>query len=142
MRPDSERPRSFSRLAHIGAWGAPLSAVAASLYLAVAPTYETGSADVSTDLTSSHVPRGVGSATLAAVNGPIVFGWFAFCVLVAAMPLVFRRTRFARAAALLSAALLLAFVVVGSASIGATYVPAAAFALLAAAATPASRPAA
>jgi hypothetical protein len=141
MKTDNERPRSFSRLAQIGAWGAPLSAVAASLYLAVAPTYETATADVGTDVSSSQATRGAGSTTLASVNGPIVFGWFAFCVVVAAMPLVFRRTRFARTAALLSATLLLVFVLVGSASIGPTYVPAAAFALLAAAATPAPRPA-
>jgi hypothetical protein len=139
MKSDHQRSHSTSRLAAIGAWGALLSAVGASFYLAVAPIYESSSADMSTDPSSSQVATAAGSATLASVNGPIVVGWFAFCVLLAAMPLVFRRTQYARAAALLSAVLLLAFVVVASASIGVAYVPAAAFALLAAAATPPAR---
>jgi hypothetical protein len=133
--------RSSSLLTRIAAWGALLSALGASLYLAVAPTYESASVDASTGASASQPPVFIGSATLASVNGPIVFVWFAFCVIAAALPLAFRHTHFARGAALLSAALLLAFVVLGLASIGGMYVPAAAFALLAAVVTPSSRPA-
>jgi len=134
------RVRSSSLLVPIAAWGALLSALCASLYLATVPTYESASVDVSTGASASQPAVLRGSATLASVNGPIVFVWFAFCVIAAALPLAFRRTYFARGAAILSATLLLSFVVLGLASIGAMYLPAAAFALLAALVTPSSRP--
>jgi hypothetical protein len=120
-----------------------VSALGASVYLAIAPVYASASASASLGAGSSTPPPAVvRSLTLAAVNGPIVFLWFGFTVLVAAVPLLFRRARFARRAAAISTALLLIFVMLGSASIGGAYVPAAAFALLAAAMTPSSRPAA
>lgn len=136
---------SSTRLALVAAWGALLSALGASLYLAVAPTYASASAAAMVASGSSAsqpvtVRQPDASLTLAAVNGPIVFVWFGVTVLLAALPLLFRRTRFAREAAATGAALLLVFVVLGSASIGIAYVPAAAFALLAATLTPSSRP--
>ena len=136
---------SSARLAHVGAWGALISAVGASLYLAIAPAYASASVSASVG-SGSSAPQSAPvqlepSLTLAAVNGPIVFVWFGVTVFSAALPLLFRRTRFARPAAAIGGGLLLVFVILGSASIGGAYVPAAAFALLAAALTPPSRPA-
>ena len=143
---DNRRVFSSARLANVGAWGALISAVGASLYLAVAPAYASASVSASVGSGSSApqsapVQQLEPSLTLAAVNGPIVFVWFGVTVFLAALPLLFRRTRFARPAVAIGAGLLLAFVILGSASIGGAYLPAAAFALLAAALTPPSRPA-
>src|SRR4051812_34732003 len=95
-RADGMRVRSSSLLALIAAWGALLSALGASLYLAVVPTYESATVDVSTGASASQPPVLSRSATLASVNGPIVFAWFAFCIIIAALPIIFRHTRFAR----------------------------------------------
>jgi len=135
---------SSARLAHIGAWGALISALGAPIYLAVAPAYGSASASATLASAASSSPpvrHLEGSSTITAVNGPIVFLWFGITGLVAALPLLFRRTRFAREAAVISAGLLFVFVILGSASIGGAYVPAAAFALLTAALAPSSRPA-
>ena len=119
------------------AWGALLSAIGASMYLAIAPTYASETMSMSS---TGEQRRSSGSATLSAVNGPVVYAWFVVLILLAALPLLFRRTRIARIAAAASAVLLCIFVVLGSGSIGVAYVPAAAFALLSAALTPSSRP--
>lgn len=138
------RRLSSALLAQIGAWGALVSALGASVYLAFAPVYASASRSTAFAAGSLSWPpaplrRAHAATTLAAVNGPIVFAWFGVTLLVAALPLLFRRTRFARGAATMSALFLLVFVVLGSASIGGAYVPAVAFALLAAAVTPSSR---
>src|SRR3954466_10578163 len=72
-RADGMRVRSSSLLALMAAWGALLSALGASLYLAVVPTYESATVDVSTGASASQPPVLSRSATLASVNGPIVF---------------------------------------------------------------------
>lgn len=139
MTPSNHRAsRSIDALAHVAAWGALLSAIGASTYLAIAPSYASETVSMSS---TGEEHRSSGAATLGAVNGPVVYAWFVVLILLAALPLLFRRTRFARIAAGASAVLLLIFVVLGSASIGAAYVPAAAFALLSAAVTASSRPA-
>jgi hypothetical protein len=130
--------RSIDVLARVPAWGALLSAIGASTYLAVVPTYASETVSMST---TGEQHRSSSSTTLTAVNGPVAYSWFVVLILFAALPLLFRRTRIARAAAATSAVLLLIFVVIGIASIGICYAPAATFALLSAAVTPSYRPA-
>jgi hypothetical protein len=130
--------RSIDGLARVAAWGTLLSAIGASTYLAVVPTYASEAISMSS---TGEQRRSSSSATLTAVNGPVVRAWFVVLILLAALPLLFRRTPIARAAAATTAVLLIIFVVLGSASIGGAYTPAAVFALFSAAVTPSSRPA-
>jgi hypothetical protein len=129
---------SLERLRAAAEWAAVLSAVAASLFFAGAPVYATEAQAIAS---SGAGARTTGWATLAAVNGAVAYVWLLLPVAVGALPLLFRRSRHAFAAAVTSAVVLFAFVVLGSATIGGAFLPAAAFALLAAALARAARPA-
>ena len=80
------------------------------------------------------------TATLPEVNGRRIYVVLIVPILFAALPVIFRR-RHAAVGAGVGGGLLVLFAILGSASIGGAYIPAAAFALLAAALARASRPA-
>ena len=128
----------LDHLRRLAAWSALLAAVAASAWLALAPVYHVEG----TTLTADGTPtRSVSTATLQEVNGSRIYVLLLAPILLAALPLIFGRRRFATLAAGIGAGLLVIFAILGSASIGGAYVPAAAFALLAAALARASHPA-
>jgi hypothetical protein len=103
-----------------------VSAVAASAYLAWTPTYvtQTSTVEITTGgqrVTASSTAR----RTLSEVNGPTVYVAVAIPMLLAALPLLFRRPGARRASVRASALLLLAFVLLGGFSIGMFYLPSA-----------------
>jgi hypothetical protein len=110
------------------AWATLLCSLAASLYLASVSTYATDSARIDSHGWTEYSTGG--GATLTQVNGMRVYVYFVLLVLIAAVPLLSRRTRLARIASGVSAGLLGLFVLLGMASIGGAYLPAAMFALL------------
>jgi hypothetical protein len=102
-----------------------VSAVAASAYLAWAPTYVTQTSTVEITTGGQRVTASTARRTLSEVNGPTVYVAVAIPMLLAALPLLFRRPGARRASVRASALLLLAFVLLGGFSIGMFYLPSA-----------------
>jgi hypothetical protein len=104
-------------------------AALASVWGLVAPAY-TGTTvrEIPVNRESSSPPQTetpvhpVQRTTLAEVNGPGTYLWLAIPVVVAGMPLLFQ----SRAVRILSAVLLMGWVVIGVASMGLFYIPSAA----------------
>jgi len=103
-------------------------AVLASVWGLVAPAYTgTTAREIPVNRESSSPPQTetpvhhVQRTTLAEVNGPGSYLLLAIPVIVAGMPLLFR----SRAVRILSAVLLMGWVVIGVASIGLFYIPSA-----------------
>ena len=89
-------------------------------------------------LVSEVVPDGTGATTetqrtLVASEGPSVLGLLAVPVLVAAIPVLARRTRRAREARIGTAVALLVCAALGAMTVGVAYLPAVALAIVAAA---------
>lgn len=120
-----------------------LTAIAASLYWTFAPAYAGTSLEVSASVavpeTGSPEPvsytarrYATSRSTLADVNGPRVYFILLIPVIFAVLPLLTPARRMRSAVSMLSALLLVAFVLVTGFSIGLLYTPSAGFAVVAA----------
>ena len=128
--------------------GRVLSAIAAlwaagvALFLLFAPTYETAVSTYGPNTPASEVARTEvrSHATALEVNGPQIAFTLSIPILVALLPLLFRKHR--RAALLGAGALTLCFCILGALSVGIFYLPTALLLVVAGAITaPASAPA-
>jgi hypothetical protein len=128
----SRRAKAGSILTAIGA----LWATGVALFLLLAPTYETAVTTYYPNTPASEVARTEvrGRATALEVNGPQIVFALSIPILLALLPLAFRKQR--RAALLGAGALTLCFCILGALSVGVFYLPTALALLLAAATTP------
>ena len=115
---------------------AALWATAVALFFLFGPVYATSTSEYSVTVSSGQVatsPERMGHATGVQANGPQIAFVLAIPVVLALLPLAFRKHL--RAAFLAAGALSLAFCVVGAMSVGMFYVPSALLLLLAGATT-------
>ena len=121
---------------------AALWATGVALFLLLAPTYETAVVTYGPNTPPSEIARTEvrGHATALEVNGPQIVFALSIPILLALLPLTFRKQR--RAALLGAGALTLCFCILGALSVGMFYLPTALLLFLAAATTaPRSAPA-
>jgi hypothetical protein len=115
---------------------AALWATAVALFFLFGPVYGTSTSEYSVTVSSGQVatsPERVGHASGLQANGPQIAFVLAIPIVVALLPLAFRKHQ--RAAFLAAGALSLAFCVLGAMSVGMFYVPSALLLLLAGATT-------
>ena len=111
---------------------AALWATAVALFFLFGPVYATSTSEYSVTVSSGQVatsPERVGHATGLQANGPQIAFVLAIPVVLALLPLAFRKHL--RAAFLAAGALTLAFCVVGAMSVGIFYLPTALLLVLA-----------
>lgn len=114
---------------------AAMAALASSVYLAVAPAYAGIAAAASASVGSSEVvyssaARPTAGRTLAEVNGRRIYLVLILPILLAGFPISLRSPAGRAAGSLVSALLLLGFVILTGFSIGSVYTPAALIASL------------
>ena len=115
---------------------AALWATAVALFFLFGPVYETSTSEYSVTVSSGQVatsPERVGHTTGLRANGPQIAFVLTIPIVLALLPLAFRKHQ--RAAFLAAGALSLAFCVLGAMSVGMFYVPSALLLLFAGAST-------
>lgn len=128
-------------VALIALFSAPAVAAHASWRWATTPAYESHSTETSGSVEGGgQVPEVISSQeTLVEVNGPGIYALLLVPIILAALPLISRLVHIPAIGQVAAAGLFLAFVFLTGFSIGLPYLPAAALALLGAAASAAER---
>jgi hypothetical protein len=122
---------TYRRIPQILCLIAALWATAVALFVLFGPVYETSTSEYSVTVSGGRVasPEREGHATGLQANGPHITFVLAIPIVLALLPLAFRKHQ--RASFLGAGALTLAFCVVGAMSVGVFYLPTALLLLLA-----------